>query len=145
MSTIRLLSAPEARAAIPDLCEVLADCVNGGASVGFMQPYGPADAELYWQSVADSVETGATLLFVAEIEGKVVGTVDIRERHLFADVSAEHANSIIAKLNRSVIKGHKVKVANDGDFGGYQAIMRNAEGVYFGASESRKDGAAQGY
>jgi gamma-glutamyltranspeptidase / glutathione hydrolase len=41
--------------------------------------------------------------------------------------------------------GHKVKVSNDGDFGGYQAIMRNAEGVYFGASESRKDGAAQGY
>ncbi|HEY6126407.1 MAG TPA: gamma-glutamyltransferase, partial [Steroidobacteraceae bacterium] len=42
-------------------------------------------------------------------------------------------------------RGHKVTVANDGDFGGYQAIMRNAEGVYFGASESRKDGAAQGY
>ena len=41
--------------------------------------------------------------------------------------------------------GHKVKVSNDGDFGGYQAIMKNAEGVYFGASESRKDGAAQGY
>jgi gamma-glutamyltranspeptidase/glutathione hydrolase len=42
-------------------------------------------------------------------------------------------------------RGHKVTVANDGGFGGYQAIMRNAEGVYFGASESRKDGAAQGY
>jgi len=42
-------------------------------------------------------------------------------------------------------RGHKVKVANDGDFGGYQAIMRNDQGVYFGASESRKDGAAQGY
>lgn len=42
-------------------------------------------------------------------------------------------------------RGHKVTVANDGDFGGYQAILRNAEGVYFGASESRKDGAAQGY
>ncbi len=41
--------------------------------------------------------------------------------------------------------GHKVTVANDGDFGGYQAILRNEEGVYFGASESRKDGAAQGY
>jgi gamma-glutamyltranspeptidase/glutathione hydrolase len=41
--------------------------------------------------------------------------------------------------------GHRVTVANDGDFGGYQAILRNAEGVYFGASESRKDGAAQGY
>jgi gamma-glutamyltranspeptidase/glutathione hydrolase len=42
-------------------------------------------------------------------------------------------------------RGHKVKVENDGDFGGYQAIMRNEQGVYFGASESRKDGAAQGY
>jgi gamma-glutamyltranspeptidase/glutathione hydrolase len=42
-------------------------------------------------------------------------------------------------------RGHKVTVANDGNFGGYQAILKNAEGVYFGASESRKDGAAQGY
>jgi len=42
-------------------------------------------------------------------------------------------------------RGHKLKVANDGDFGGYQAILRNEQGVYFGASESRKDGAAQGY
>jgi gamma-glutamyltranspeptidase/glutathione hydrolase len=42
-------------------------------------------------------------------------------------------------------RGHKVRVANDGDFGGYQAILRDEHGVYFGASESRKDGAAQGY
>jgi len=42
-------------------------------------------------------------------------------------------------------RGHKVKVENDGDFGGYQAILRDEQGVYFGASESRKDGAAQGY
>ena len=44
------------------------------------------------------------------LPGKVVGTVDVRERHLFADVASEHANSIIAKLNRAEIKGHKVKV-----------------------------------
>ena len=42
-------------------------------------------------------------------------------------------------------RGHRVKVENDGDFGGYQAILRDEHGVYFGASESRKDGAAQGY
>ena len=41
-------------------------------------------------------------------------------------------------------RGHKVTVTNDGDFGGYQAIKLE-NGVYFGASESRKDGAAQGY
>jgi len=42
-------------------------------------------------------------------------------------------------------RGHRVQVGNDGDFGGYQAIGRSAQGVYAGASESRKDGAAQGY
>lgn len=42
--------------------------------------------------------------------GKVVGTVDIRERHLFVDVPSEHVNSIVSKLNRSQIKGRKLKV-----------------------------------
>jgi ATP-dependent RNA helicase DeaD len=40
----------------------------------------------------------------------VVGAVDVRERHLFVNVAAEHANSIISKLNRSQIKGRKAKV-----------------------------------
>ncbi|EJZ22049.1 acetyltransferase [Rhizobium sp. Pop5] len=75
--SIRLLSAEEAHAAIPDLCEVLADCVNGGASVGFMQPYAPADAESYWRGVAEAVADGATLLLVAEMEDRIVGTVQV--------------------------------------------------------------------
>jgi ATP-dependent RNA helicase DeaD len=44
------------------------------------------------------------------LPGKVVGTVDVRERHLFVDVASEHANGIIAKLKRAQIKGHEVKV-----------------------------------
>jgi ATP-dependent RNA helicase DeaD len=44
------------------------------------------------------------------LPGKVVGKVDIRERHLFVDVAAEHANAIIARLNRSELKGQRVKV-----------------------------------
>jgi len=44
------------------------------------------------------------------LPGNIVGTVDIRGRHLFVDVVAEHANGIIAKLNRTQIKGHKIKV-----------------------------------
>jgi GNAT superfamily N-acetyltransferase len=77
MTTIRQLDATEARAAISDLCDVLVDCVDGGASVGFMQPFKREDAEPYWQAVAESAATGATLLFVAEIEGSVLGTVQI--------------------------------------------------------------------
>lgn len=41
-------------------------------------------------------------------------------------------------------KGHKIQFAN-GPYGGYQAIMRAENGVYWGASESRKDGHAAGY
>ena len=42
-------------------------------------------------------------------------------------------------------KGHDIR-AGDGGFGGYQAIMWDEkEGVYYGASESRKDGQAAGY
>jgi ATP-dependent RNA helicase DeaD len=44
------------------------------------------------------------------LPGKVVGKVDIRERHLFVDVATEHAHAILAKLNRASIKGTKVKV-----------------------------------
>ena len=41
--------------------------------------------------------------------------------------------------------GHKLG-GSDGGFGGYQAIYRDHEqGVYYGASESRKDGQAAGY
>jgi len=42
-------------------------------------------------------------------------------------------------------KGHQIKFSLGG-YGGYQAIMFDAEnGVYYGASESRKDGQAAGY
>ena len=43
-------------------------------------------------------------------------------------------------------RGHKIGRASAGSFGGYQAIRFDAERkIYFGASESRKDGQAAGY
>lgn len=42
-------------------------------------------------------------------------------------------------------RGHRVRFSKGG-YGGYQAIMYDAaQGVYYGASESRKDGQAAGY
>jgi gamma-glutamyltranspeptidase/glutathione hydrolase len=41
--------------------------------------------------------------------------------------------------------GHRIQV-DVGSFGGYQAILYDAaQDVYYGASESRKDGQAAGY
>ena len=55
-------------------------------------------------------------------------------------------NGFSAETRRELIKmGHTLREAV-GPFGGYQAIWRNhAEEVYYGASESRKDGHAAGY
>lgn len=44
------------------------------------------------------------------LEPSVIGTVDVRARHLFADVASQHAAKIVAKLNRTRFKGHPMKV-----------------------------------
>jgi ATP-dependent RNA helicase DeaD len=68
-----------------------------------------------WVSVGEAqgvkpIDFVNTVAGITGLPGKVVGTVDVRERHSFVDVASEHANGIIAKLNRAEIKGHKVKV-----------------------------------
>ena len=77
MTTIRIVDAEETRVVLPDLSEILSDCINGGASVGFMLPFEPSDATGYWQEIADAVEKGSIILAVAEVEGRVVGTVQV--------------------------------------------------------------------
>ena len=67
------------------------------------------------------------------VKGEGTGTLQL-ESGISADVRAE--------LER---RGHKLE-PGDGNFGGYQAIMRDPQtGAYWGASEMRKDGAAMGY
>ena len=46
-------------------------------------------------------------------------------------------------ISQLIDKGHNIRMGK-GMYGGYQAIMRK-EGVYYGASESRKDGQAAGF
>lgn len=51
-------------------------------------------------------------------------------------------SAVVDELKR---RGHRLKYAK-GSFGGYQGIVYDAENdVYYGASESRKDGMAAGY
>lgn len=74
---IRALAEADARAALPDLCETLADCVEGGASVGFMSPFTPGDGVALWQSVAEAVGRGEVLLYGAFLGNRLVGTVQV--------------------------------------------------------------------
>jgi GNAT superfamily N-acetyltransferase len=76
--TVRRLDGDAARAAVPALCAVLIDCVEGGASVSFMHPMTHAKAATFWSGVADGVARGERALLVAEDEaGAVVGTVQL--------------------------------------------------------------------
>lgn len=74
---VRILDAEDIRAAVADLADVLSDCINGGASLGFMLPFEPQDAVGYWQDIADQVEGGGIILAAAELDGKIVGSVQV--------------------------------------------------------------------
>jgi GNAT superfamily N-acetyltransferase len=57
------------------LCDVLIDCVEGGASVNFMWPMTRAKAEQFWRGAAESLAHGERAVIVAEDEcGEILGT-----------------------------------------------------------------------
>jgi GNAT superfamily N-acetyltransferase len=74
--TVRRLTAL-GPAEIESLCAVLVDCVEGGASVGFMQPFSHARAQAFWRRIADGVASGERALLVAEDALGIVGTVQL--------------------------------------------------------------------
>jgi ribosomal protein S18 acetylase RimI-like enzyme len=75
---IDILSTPAARAAVPALAAVLADCVANGASVGFMAWNRQADYTAFWEGVVAEVEAGRTILFAARRDGEIVGTAQLQ-------------------------------------------------------------------
>jgi len=76
--SVRRVGAEEAAALIEGLADVLVDCVEGGASVGFMLPLPRAKALAFWRGVAEAVARRERLLLVAEdVAGRVVGTVQL--------------------------------------------------------------------
>src|SRR4051812_16318837 len=67
-------------AQVERLAGVLIECVEGGASVGFILPMTPDKARTFWTRVGDTLERGARRLLVAETAaGEIVGTVQLVE------------------------------------------------------------------
>ena len=62
---------------IDQLANVLMDCVEGGASVSFMQPLTQERAAAFWRKVALGVAAGERALLVAEDAQGVCGTVQL--------------------------------------------------------------------
>ena len=60
-----------------ELASVLMDCVEGGASVGFMQPLSLDKALVFWRRVADSAARNErALLAIRDTQG-IIGTVQV--------------------------------------------------------------------
>jgi GNAT superfamily N-acetyltransferase len=71
----RILRADDA--ILQGLCDVLIDCVEGGASVSFMLPLTRERAMSFWQKVVADVEIGSRALLVAEDGSGICGTVQL--------------------------------------------------------------------
>jgi GNAT superfamily N-acetyltransferase len=74
---IAVLDTPVADTALSQLADVLVDCVEGGASVSFMSPFPQAEALAFFRKVAASVASNDTVLLVARLQGRIVGTVQL--------------------------------------------------------------------
>jgi GNAT superfamily N-acetyltransferase len=58
------------------LCTLLQDAVEGGASVGFLAPVSMEIAMEYWRQVSKNL-LGNLILWVAKIDGHIVGAIQL--------------------------------------------------------------------
>jgi GNAT superfamily N-acetyltransferase len=75
--TIRRIGEPSERD-LQGLCEVLSDCVAGGASVSFMLPLSPGKVAEFWRSSCVAAQRGERVVLAAEDDTLgIVGTVQV--------------------------------------------------------------------
>src|SRR5260221_8568251 len=77
--TFRIYRASPEPAVAEALTDVLLDCVEGGASVGFMHPLPRSKALAFWQNALASAARGERIVLVAEDaeSSTIVGTVQV--------------------------------------------------------------------
>ena len=118
--------------------------VSFGLMGGAMQPQG------HVQIVTNLVDFGMNLQEAGDVtRWQHFGSTEPTES---SKLTASHVGELALESDipyqtvRALMdKGHKI-IFDRGGYGGYQAIMRDPKtGVYYGASESRKDGQAAGY
>jgi gamma-glutamyltranspeptidase/glutathione hydrolase len=114
--------------------------VSFGVMGGAMQPQG------HVQIVVNLIDFGMNLQEAGDAprwhhDGSSEPTGERMSSGGYLEVESGIPREVVRELER---RGHYLRHAGYESFGGYQAIMRR-DGVYYGASESRKDGQAAGY
>ncbi|WP_367718440.1 GNAT family N-acetyltransferase [Nitratireductor sp. GISD-1A_MAKvit] len=76
--SIERVDAIETQRLLPELAELLCACVHGGASIGFVLPFGMEEAAHFWQEkILPAVGAGGRLLLVARQGGRIAGSVQL--------------------------------------------------------------------
>jgi GNAT superfamily N-acetyltransferase len=91
---VRRLDAGELDEHLDGLAAVLADCVEGGASVSYMAPFSHADARAAFAGFAADAEQGRRVILAAFAGDEIVGTVQV----IFAWQPNQPHRADIAKL-----------------------------------------------
>ena len=91
--TIRRLEVLD-RTHVESLADVLVDCVEGGAGVGFMHPLVHEQAQAFWSRVAEGVAKGERALLIAEDAHGICGTVQL----VFAPFENQPHRADLAKM-----------------------------------------------
>jgi len=74
---IRRLAGSELDGALDGLAAVLHDCVAGGASVSYLEPFSHEQARSVFEDFAAEVEQGRRLIVAAFAAGELIGTVQV--------------------------------------------------------------------
>ncbi|MEU8319341.1 GNAT family N-acetyltransferase [Nonomuraea sp. NPDC048881] len=78
MHTVTRMSAQEFAGSVEELAVLLADAVEGGASVGFLKPFGPEEAAAWWREQAAAVAEGGMAVWACrDADGSLAGTVSL--------------------------------------------------------------------
>lgn len=92
--SVEVLAEPSIKD-IHELSNVLTDCVEGGATVGFMWPFTTERAEKFWHDATNAAAQGRRVIFVARNQqNTIMGTVSL----IFAQADNQPHRADIGKM-----------------------------------------------
>lgn len=62
---------------LDELIVLLCDCVDSGASIGFLPPMSELEAKSYWLGVQENIDAHNTIMLIVKNDGQVIGSVQI--------------------------------------------------------------------
>ena len=102
------LDAASFEAAIDTFAALLAEAVEGGASVGFYAPFSRAEAATWWRESLPGIAAGSIVHLAAKLDGRIVGTVQL---HLAAKPNQAHRADVAKLLVAGDMRGRGIAKA----------------------------------